>query len=325
MDDISRQSQAAYILIFYDKTSLIKTELNLITENKVLLSENKVLEEKVSKAEDCSKQRINLISNIGDDIRSPLLTLSDFIDLANGAENLDEAKAYLGYLKSNFDSIKNTLDMILEYSKINNNDITLRNDTINIDKLCREILELSKRKLNKIHHKYIESNLCKTKYIDNEKFINQPIIISDKAKLSYILNKIINSVVELKSISAIEIYYNLAEIDDDNNITRYIDQNIEIKDIFESLYDEITWSKSNIVVEFVLKFYYKINRLAINESFIESDVLIDKISSTINPLIDLLNAKLSYNEKENNYIKLRVVIPYIKPEYLDSPWLKTKN
>ena len=139
------------------------------------------------------------------------------------------------------------------------------------------------------------------------------------------LHKIIKSFVELKRISAIEIYYNLAEIDDDNIITSQIDQNIEIKDIFESLYDEITWSKSNIVVEFVLKFDYKINRLAINESFIESDVLIDKISSTINQLIDLLNAKLSYNEKENNNIKLRLFIPYIKPEYLVSLWLNTKN
>lgn len=309
-EDIIKNSHSAYLLVFTDKTSIIKTELALKTDKYNLLKENQILEDKVSEVEISNKQKLSFLTNIGEDIKKPMKSILDLLELAYKADNIEEVKAYLGYIRNNYTTVKDTMDMIIDYSKINNSHNTLKNDTVNIDKLCREIIEVNKLISPKVKFCYIESNLCKFKNLNNERYISQPIVITDKSKIYYTLNKIVSLCISFLPTEKLNIYYNIIHAHEHQII--YIDQNIEIDNYIEN-------NVSDLFIEFVIHIICVSNR----ETFVNERI--NKITLLLEPIVEIQKGKIKFGIKDDNSIKIRLTIPYIKANYLDSPWLKSNN
>ena len=92
------------------------------------------------KAEEGERAKSVFLANISHEIRSPLNSIVGMINLSLFTDNNKEKKQYLHIAKNSADHLLTVINDILDYSKIEENSMSLRNEVFNIHHLLKNTM-----------------------------------------------------------------------------------------------------------------------------------------------------------------------------------------
>ncbi len=117
-----------------DDTDLNKAVLDL---NEIQSGVSKEVEERLKS----ERMKVDLITNVSHDIKTPLTSIISYVDLLNQEENLpDHVKDYIEVLAQKSDRLKNMVQDIFDVSKATSGNIELNIETLDFGKLIRQTL-----------------------------------------------------------------------------------------------------------------------------------------------------------------------------------------
>jgi signal transduction histidine kinase/DNA-binding NarL/FixJ family response regulator len=154
------------------------------------------------------KSREHIISMVSHDLRTPLSTITGYGELlqksvhgtkeANYLEHIRNASAYMGHL----------VDDLLEFSKLENNDIRIESMPFDLEKLINEIVINGK---NIIRDKPI-------KFVVNHNNTTNQMIVSDPFRMKQILNNLITNACKFTNEGTITIESTIKHEGDKNTL-----------------------------------------------------------------------------------------------------------
>lgn len=103
----------------------------------------KEIGKKIDAERDAEKTKADLITNVSHDLRTPLTSVMGYIGLVlqNRYKNEDEMKEYLNIAFSKAERLKLLIDDLFEYTKLNNNGITLTKTKVNLAEFLSQLIE----------------------------------------------------------------------------------------------------------------------------------------------------------------------------------------
>ncbi len=116
--------------IINNKTNMrIPVEVPFEEMNEMVRNMNKVLDEMENLKKETARDEQNLknaITNISHDIRTPLTSLDGYFQLLSRAENEDERGEYTAIIRKRIDSLKNMLEELFMYTKLQNQEYSFK-------------------------------------------------------------------------------------------------------------------------------------------------------------------------------------------------------
>lgn len=116
--------------IINNKTNMrIPVELPFEEMNEMVRNINTVLDEMENLKKETARDEQNLknaITNISHDIRTPLTSLDGYFQLLSRAENEDERGEYTAIIRKRIDSLKNMLEELFMYTKLQNQEYSFK-------------------------------------------------------------------------------------------------------------------------------------------------------------------------------------------------------
>ncbi len=169
-----------------------------ITEKKKLLDE---LIKAKNQIEESDKLKTAFLQNMSHEIRTPLNGIIGFSRLLE-LEDLskEEISEFVGLIKNSSNRLLETINNILELSRIETNQMNIEKDFILVNELINDVAEDYK---NKIKNKGIELTLTFGLELENS------IIYSDKSKLRLIINNLLNNALKFTKEGKIEVGYTI--------------------------------------------------------------------------------------------------------------------
>jgi len=200
---------------FYDSNQRYLDVISIgISENKIAtfvkdITPQKKLEQELivaqEKANNVEKLKNTFISNISHEIRTPMNAIIGFSRLLE-SDNIEisKRKQYVSIIqKSGFQLIE-TLDKILELSKIQTNQLTINNRSFYVSKMLNEIDVFAQRKLyENAKDDSVEFNTAPS----NE--LNGLVINSDQNRLMQVLKEIIDNAIKYTNKGFVELGYKI--------------------------------------------------------------------------------------------------------------------
>ena len=126
----------------------------------------KEIGEKIKAERDAEKTKADLITNVSHDLRTPLTSVMGYMGLViqNRYKNEDEMKEYLNIAFSKAERLKLLIEDLFEYTKLNNNGITLTKTKVNLAEFLSQLIEeltpmLDENKLT-IYRKFESEKIC---------------------------------------------------------------------------------------------------------------------------------------------------------------------
>lgn len=103
----------------------------------------KEIGKKIDAERDAEKTKTDLITNVSHDLRTPLTSVMGYIGLVlqNRYKNEEEMKEYLNIAFSKAERLKLLIDDLFEYTKLNNNGITLTKTKVNLAEFLSQLIE----------------------------------------------------------------------------------------------------------------------------------------------------------------------------------------
>lgn len=103
----------------------------------------KEIGEKINAERNAEKTKTDLITNVSHDLRTPLTSVMGYIGLVlqNRYKNEDEMKEYLNIAFSKAERLKLLIEDLFEYTKLNNNGITLTKTKVNLSEFLSQLIE----------------------------------------------------------------------------------------------------------------------------------------------------------------------------------------
>ena len=125
------------------------TEANrkLIMANEQLEAANlklKEYEEKASKAEKASKMKSLFLANMSHEIRTPLNAIEGFSRVIAETDSPEERMKYLEIIESNNNRLMSLINEILDLSRVESGEITIKKAPVNLETFCKGIKQLFK-------------------------------------------------------------------------------------------------------------------------------------------------------------------------------------
>lgn len=115
-----------------------KDELGLLARDVNKMAYN--LNELIKKEREWENQKNNLITNLSHDLRTPLTSILGFLELIEKGINKDEKlKHYCNISLEKAKKLKNSVDQLFEFTKINNFDLKLNKSEISIEALIQQV------------------------------------------------------------------------------------------------------------------------------------------------------------------------------------------
>ncbi|MDR9419587.1 histidine kinase N-terminal 7TM domain-containing protein [Gracilimonas sp.] len=124
----SRGVTSGYFIVFKDVTKNKKNQAELIAARK--------------QAETASKAKSEFLSHMGHEIRTPLAGIIGFVDLMKSEDLNDDIKEYVSIVGTSARSLLNIVNEILDLTKIESGSLKLIPESTNIEKLCKEAMDL---------------------------------------------------------------------------------------------------------------------------------------------------------------------------------------
>ena len=103
----------------------------------------KEIGEKINAERDAEKTKTDLITNVSHDLRTPLTSVMGYIGLViqNRYKDEEEMKEYLNIAFSKAERLKLLIEDLFEYTKLNNNGITLTKTKVNLSEFLSQLIE----------------------------------------------------------------------------------------------------------------------------------------------------------------------------------------
>ena len=103
----------------------------------------KEISDKINVERDAEKTKADLITNVSHDLRTPLTSVMGYIGLVlqNRYKDEDEMKEYLNVAFSKAERLKLLIEDLFEYTKLNNNGITLTKTKVNLAEFLSQLIE----------------------------------------------------------------------------------------------------------------------------------------------------------------------------------------
>ncbi|OOM74402.1 sensor protein kinase WalK [Clostridium puniceum] len=115
----------------------------------------KEIGEKINAERDAEKTKTDLITNVSHDLRTPLTSVMGYLGLViqHRYKDEEEMKEYLNIAFSKAERLKLLIEDLFEYTKLNNNGITLTKTKVNLAEFLSQLIEeltpmLDENKLN---------------------------------------------------------------------------------------------------------------------------------------------------------------------------------
>lgn len=176
---------------------------NLFEENRMKQIE---LEIAKTKAEENNKLKSLFLANLSHEIRTPMNAIIGFSDLINDSNvNAVEKKEYLKIIKSSGKSLVSIIEDLIEMSKIDADQVSVKYDSINLDRFISDL------------HKTLQITIPMEKEIDF--LIIESInptkrnILTDETKLKQIMINLISNAIKYTSKGFISVEYRINEDD----------------------------------------------------------------------------------------------------------------
>jgi len=150
------------------------------------------------KSEKSEKLKSLFLSNISHELRTPLNAINGFSNLLiKSNKSKDDKKQYINIIKKNSDQLIKLIDDIIDISKIESNEIEIRNERCSLIEIIENVYDSNKIKINEKKIKF---------EIDKKTNI---ILYSDKYRIMQILNNLISNAIKFTESGYIKIGYYL--------------------------------------------------------------------------------------------------------------------
>jgi signal transduction histidine kinase len=132
----------------------------------------KEIGDKINAERDAEKMKTDLITNVSHDLRTPLTSVMGYLGLVlqKRYKDEEEMKEYLNIAFNKAERLKLLIEDLFEYTKLNNNGITLTKTKVNLAEFLSQLIE-------ELTPLFDENNLTVYKKIESEKisvFIDTP-------------------------------------------------------------------------------------------------------------------------------------------------------
>jgi signal transduction histidine kinase len=169
-----------------NKIELEKTERELSSLNEELEEKISIIENNREKIEDDIKERELFLANISHEIRTPLNAMMGFVELLKDTPLNEDQKSYIDTISYSSKNLTNILNDVLDYSKIESNNLRIENICINIKDELTEVLNLFQ----------IEAQ-NKNLYLNLEIEENVPLNIkTDPTRVKQIISNLVNNAIK---------------------------------------------------------------------------------------------------------------------------------
>jgi len=129
----------------------------------ILIKNNKLLEVKVKEAISSSKAKDNFLASMSHEIRTPLNSIMGFIDILRENETNKSNLKYLNIITTSSKLLLSIINDILDFTKIENNMLSIEKITFNTKKEFQSVLMLFQSQIDEknIQLHFIEENIPK--------------------------------------------------------------------------------------------------------------------------------------------------------------------
>lgn len=113
-----------------DEISFLADRINMMAEK---------IQDKFEEERLLEKSKNTLIANLSHDLKSPLTSIIGYLTLVKESPNLTKTeKSYINTIFKNSQRLKNRLDELFEFTKLNNTNLKLNYEKVNISKLTKQ-------------------------------------------------------------------------------------------------------------------------------------------------------------------------------------------
>lgn len=142
---------------------------------------------KINAERDAEKTKTDLITNVSHDLRTPLTSVMGYLGLViqHRYKDEDEMKEYLNIAFSKAERLKLLIEDLFEYTKLNNNGITLNKTKVNLAEFLSQLIEELTPMLD-------ENNLTVYKKIESEKIS----VVIDTLKMLRVFENLITNAIK---------------------------------------------------------------------------------------------------------------------------------
>jgi len=193
----------------HEKLSVLITELE--TANQKLNESNIELLKAKKKAEESDNLKSAFLANVSHEIRTPLNSIVGFSSLLNDPSLDNEIRnSYIGLIDSNTESLLVLIDEIMDLSKIEAQQLTLKMQDFSIDALMEELFAI----FNHGHkNQSVELRIIKT---DPNKEL---FVFSDRVRVKQVFVNLLTNALKFTDSGFVEMGYSLL---DNNEIAIYV-------------------------------------------------------------------------------------------------------
>jgi signal transduction histidine kinase len=177
------------ILLYYLIRKEILRRTQIVDE---LLESNK-------KAEESDRLKTTFLSNLSHYIRTPMNGILGFVELLEDRNiSLENHQVFLSYINEMSQNLLQTLNSIIEISKIQEGQVNINVEPFNAKELIDRIAEAAKFD--------ISAKKKSIRVVQNNSFFNEnDSIISDREKISHVLSNLVSNAVNFTDEGEIEI------------------------------------------------------------------------------------------------------------------------
>ncbi len=222
---------------------IIKQKEALVKTNNELKTANEYAEKLREEAEKSSEYKSMFLANMSHEIRTPMNGIIGITDILQYCVMDDKAKEYAEIIKSSANNLLTVINDILDYSKIESNQIILENIPIKLDKEVEEVIQMLKPKAK-------DKNL--DLLVEYDKNIPE-YIISDAVRIKQIITNIVNNALKFTKQGFVKLVVDLFETTE-KNVTikfRVIDTGIGIKeDSLDIIFKDFTQADKSTTRKF---------------------------------------------------------------------------
>lgn len=199
------------------------------------ISEQKRIEQELirakEKAEESDRLKTAFLSNMSHEIRSPMNAVLGFVQLLKSDEHLtEEGRQYIDLIQNSGHQLLLLIEDIIDISKIQSNQLRLKMETFDINKLMEELYLIFTNQLK------LKDN-CKTILLKPKLAQQTPFTIySDPVRIRQILTNLLSNAVKFTPNGSIEFGYTIV-IDDNSPLIKFhvIDTGIGISEDKQNL------------------------------------------------------------------------------------------
>ncbi|MGN1263446.1 MAG: ATP-binding protein [Prevotella sp.] len=154
-------------------------------------------EEMIKKAENASRMKSLFLANMSHEIRTPLNAIEGFSRIIAETESLEERMEFLEIIENNNTRLGDLINEILDFSRVEAGEISIKKTETDLNKLCRDIKKLFKFKCPE-----------QIQLVSSEPTMSVT-LITDPNRLTQVLSNLINNALKHTTQGSITYGYRL--------------------------------------------------------------------------------------------------------------------